>query len=70
MNVLLSRAKFKLVIVGSLEFLKLRFLPGKSVEESDDLYFLYEWLNFIEQNSGGPMKQRSIIIIPPSQLDG
>lgn len=70
MNVLLSRAKFKLVIVGSLEFLKLRFLPGKTVDESDELYFLHKWLHWIDENSNGPEKARSVSVITPSQLNG
>jgi len=68
MNVLLSRAKFKLVIVGSLNFLELRFLEGKSVEKDDELYFIYDWLNVIKEKSDESTKKRSISIIPPSQL--
>lgn len=70
MNVLLSRAKFKLVIVGSLEFLNLRFIPGKKLDESDELYFLYDWLKYIKDYGSGPNEQSSITIIPPSHLDG
>jgi superfamily I DNA and/or RNA helicase len=40
MNVLLSRARWKLVIVGSLEFLRHRFPPLLPVVEGDPLYFL------------------------------
>src|SRR5581483_6008347 len=51
MNVLLSRAEHKLIVVCSLDFLKARFLPGRMVDPDDDLYFLKKWLTFIEDKN-------------------
>ena len=45
MNVLLSRAKWRLVLVGSIEFLEKRFQPKLPVASSDPLYFLRTMLN-------------------------
>ncbi|EPK7409162.1 AAA domain-containing protein [Klebsiella aerogenes] len=53
MNVLISRAKHKLFIITSLEFLNARFLPGKTVHPNDDLFFLKKLLEFIEDNKSG-----------------
>ncbi|HBZ8091877.1 TPA: hypothetical protein MM168_003650 [Klebsiella variicola subsp. variicola] len=53
MNVLLSRAKHKLFIITSLEFLSTRFLPGKSIQADDDLFFLKKMLVYIENNKLG-----------------
>lgn len=45
MNVLLSRARWKLVLVGSLEFFEKRFQPGVLVSRTDPLSFLREMLD-------------------------
>lgn len=45
MNVLLSRAKWKLVLVGSLEFLETRFPKGVPVSKTDPLWFLRNMLD-------------------------
>lgn len=50
MNVLLSRAKWKLIIVGSLEFLKMRLTPDTAIE-SHRLYFLFQLIQTIESLS-------------------
>jgi superfamily I DNA and/or RNA helicase len=44
MNVLLSRAKWKLVVVGSLEFLERRFQMGASQSEIEPMAFLRRML--------------------------
>lgn len=45
MNVLLSRAKWKLVLVGSLEFLEKRFQVGAPVSQTELLAFLRRMLD-------------------------
>ncbi|WP_174940866.1 AAA domain-containing protein [Burkholderia lata] len=47
MNVLMSRAKWRLVIVGSLDFLRARFMSGPALR-GDDLYFLHKMLSEID----------------------
>ena len=47
MNVLLSRAKWKLIIVGSYEFLAQRFPEGAQVDE--ELAFLKKMLDTISE---------------------
>ncbi|MNX71390.1 hypothetical protein D3C86_1027040 [compost metagenome] len=47
MNVLMSRAKWRLVIVGSLDFLRARFMSGPPMK-GDDLYFLHKMLSEID----------------------
>ncbi|CAG9222227.1 AAA domain protein [Burkholderia gladioli] len=47
MNVLMSRAKWRLVIVGSLDFLRARFMSGPALK-GDDLYFLHKMLSEID----------------------
>ena len=49
MNVLLSRARWKLVLIGSLAFLRNRFLPGASVAEDEPLGFLKRILDTVEE---------------------
>lgn len=53
MNVLISRAKHKIFIVTSLEFLRSRFLPGRAVQPEDDLYFLKKMISYIDKKSTG-----------------
>lgn len=53
MNVLISRAKHKIFIITSLEFLRTRFLPGKAVQPEDDLYFLHRMISYIDKKSTG-----------------
>jgi hypothetical protein len=45
MNVLLSRAKWKLILVGSIEFLEKRFQARASVSETEPLAFLRRMLD-------------------------
>ena len=47
MNVLMSRAKWRLVIVGSLDFLRARFMSGPALK-GDELYFLHRMLSEID----------------------
>ncbi|CAI2111822.1 putative DNA helicase [Serratia fonticola] len=56
MNVLFSRAKDKIILVGSLDFLRARFLPGKQVQKEEALYFLKKWISYIDEKkaSGEP----------------
>ena len=49
MNVLLSRAKWRLVLVGSVEFLEKRFQPQLFVPTSNPLYFLSTMLNTLRE---------------------
>ena len=49
MNVLVSRAKWRLVLVGSVEFLEKRFQPNLSVSASDPLYFLWKMLSTLRE---------------------
>lgn len=62
MNVLLSRPEHKLILVCSLDFLKARFLPGRTLAPDDDLYFLNKWLTFIENQSKTTV-DRSVAIL-------
>jgi hypothetical protein len=61
MNVLLSRAKWKLVLVGSLEFLENRFQPESPVTRTDPLAFLRNMLDTLaalqreKDESGAPL---------------
>lgn len=53
MNVLLSRAKWKLIIVGSLDFLQRR-LSTEKISKSDRQYFLrkiFDTLHILENES-------------------
>ena len=68
MNVLLSRSKFKVIIIGSLEFLRLRFIAGKDFDESDELYFLKAWLDYIDRKSSVNDEVPPVSIIPCSEL--
>lgn len=67
MNVLLSRAEHKLILVCSLDFLKARFLPGRTVAPDDDLYFLKKWLTFIEDQNE-TTADRSVAIVKYDDL--
>ena len=69
MNVLLSRAKSKLIVVTSLEFFQLRFTPGKHIGKSDDLFFLKQWLEFLEAKSNShQLDSAAVSIIPYNRL--
>ena len=48
MNVLLSRARWKLVVIGSLPFLRHRFTQGASVASDNPLAFLKRMLDAID----------------------
>ena len=49
MNVLLSRAKWKLVIIGSLEFLRHRFDCPGAVPSDHPLSFLSNLINTLDE---------------------
>ncbi len=72
MNVLLSRAKWKLILVGSLEFLQKRFQSGSTVSSSDLLAFLKNILDTMDElrlendEKGEPLAA----IVPVSTLMG
>ena len=72
MNVLLSRARWKLVLVGSLEFLQKRFQSGSTVSSSDSLAFLKNVLDTMDDlrlendENGEPLAA----IVPVSKLMG
>ena len=48
MNVLLSRARWKLILIGSLSFLRYRFPQGASVVDDNPLAFLKRMLDTID----------------------
>ena len=52
MNVLMSRAKWRLVLVGSLEFLRARFQEELPPDENGKLAFLRTWLDSFNQLCG------------------
>lgn len=72
MNVLISRAKWQLILVGSLEFLDLRFRRNETVEEGHELAFLKQMLDTIrdlttrEDGKGRPFAS----IVPIARLRG
>lgn len=49
MNVLLSRARWKLILIGSLSFLRYRFPQGRSVASDDPLAFLKRMLDTVDE---------------------
>lgn len=49
MNVLISRAKWRLILVGSLGFLRARFQPGELVGKDHPLRFLQELLKTLDE---------------------
>ena len=51
MNVLLSRARWKLVVIGSLDFLRNRFPTGKVVASDAPMAFLKRMLETIDSMS-------------------
>ncbi|QPI73342.1 DEAD/DEAH box helicase [Sphingobium sp. Cam5-1] len=52
MNVLMSRARWRLVLVGSLDFLKARFQEELEPEEGERLGFLRRWLAAFQELEG------------------
>lgn len=66
MNVLLSRAKHKLIVIGSLEFLRKRFLPGQEVDEENPLFFLRKLFIYLDKNQSN----ENISIIKCDHLRG
>jgi len=74
MNVLLSRAKWKLIIVGSRKFLETRFFSKQVPKETDDLHFLYEFNQILsrdEQKKKFPHnepRKRDIVVVPFGRL--
>ena len=72
MNVLLSRAKWKLIVVGSLEFLENRFQPGIPMSTSNPLYFLRKMLDTLQrlQTETDEHDHQQVSIVPAIQLLG
>lgn len=72
MNVLLSRAKWKLIIVGSLKFLDRRFSEGEMPSRDDELYFLWKVLETVRGLSSQRDEQGSprASITPSAKLLG
>jgi hypothetical protein len=72
MNVLLSRAKWKLVIVGSLEFLRRRFPPLLPVVEGDPLHFLRKLNRALSTSRYGSRRRArdGFAIVPYEKLVG
>tara|TARA_R110002110_G_scaffold414951_1_gene646717 strand:- start:2186 stop:5668 length:3483 start_codon:yes stop_codon:yes gene_type:complete len=68
MNVMLSRAKWKLIVVCSLDFLRARFLTGKTITTDSDLYFLHHWIQIIDNSISAGNKGESIDVIPFNEL--
>lgn len=66
MNVLLSRAKWRLVIVGSLPFLQNVHRNEKTEREKQSLEFLGRMLSFFEPDNRGD----EISVVPYAQLIG
>jgi superfamily I DNA and/or RNA helicase len=67
MNVLLSRAKWKLIIVGSLRFLKQRFPPLRPITQGHELHFLKR-LNRAFAATRGRAERRRVSVIAYSDL--
>ncbi|QDC36395.1 AAA domain-containing protein [Sphingobium fuliginis] len=72
MNVLISRAKWRLILVGSLRFLRARFQPGEQVGKDHPLRFLQELLRTLDdlttqKDAQGVPRAR---IITPQMLKG
>ena len=72
MNVLLSRARWKLVLIGSLSFLRHRFTQGESVATDDPLAFLKRMLNTIDamQANSGANAGIEASVVPVDTLMG
>ena len=72
MNVLLSRGKWKLILVGSLEFLENRFQPSLPVSRSDPLYFLRMMLDTLDrlQTETDENENPLVRIVPSMRLFG
>ncbi|MGZ8271566.1 MAG: C-terminal helicase domain-containing protein, partial [Methylophilus sp.] len=70
MNVLLSRAKWKLIIIGSLEFLKIR-LTAETLTEGHQLHFLSLMIQTLETltKEKDTNSVRLASIIPISQIE-
>ena len=66
MNVLLSRAKWRLIVVGSLEFLRSVLSVAESVNAEHDVSFLAKFLECIEKErvSG------NAVVVPPERVKG
>jgi hypothetical protein len=72
MNVLISRAKWRLILVGSLAFLRARFQPGEQVTKDHPLRFLHDLLGTLdrlttEKDANGVPLAR---IVSPQELKG
>ncbi len=74
MNVLLSRAKWKIIIVGSLKFLKTRFPKGKAIYQEDDLRFIKDLISLTYQKQATAKRSmkhntaKDISVVPFSTL--
>lgn len=65
MNVLLSRARWRLVVIGSIRFLRKRLPSGTVLSPNDPLHFLERFLNIVDPPDG---KLRDGIAIVPLEL--
>ena len=71
MNVLMSRARWKLILVGSLSFLRERFQDDLVQPEIDRLDFLRKWLATFDDlcapaDGSAPMAT----VVPYAQVSG
>ena len=69
MNVLLSRAKWRLIVIGSLEFLRARFQAEERVEENHPLAFLRRLIDHVDAASAGGA-DADVRIVPLETLMG
>lgn len=68
MNVLLSRAKWRLIVIGSLDFLRACIPPHDALQASDPLLFLDRLLRFIATDGGST--KPGIAIVPHLNFQG
>lgn len=66
MNVLLSRAKWRLIVVGSLRFLRKRLPQEGRLPPSDPLAFLERFLNWIDPVDGNAPE--GVAIVPSDKM--
>jgi hypothetical protein len=68
MNVLLSRARWTIIIVGSLEFLRKRFVPTQQVPAETGLRFLKKLVNLLSDPRAGACKGNWPINVFPTHI--
>jgi len=66
MNVLLSRARWRLVVVGSLRFLRKRLPPGGQLPDTDSLSFLARFLDWMQPPNGNA--RSGVAVVPFDKL--